>query len=304
MKNHFEYLVENESECIRVDIFLAEKFKGKMSRTSVKKAIKSGALSVNGKKVSPHYILSVGDKVLFEAIEVRNDYYIKPDNIPLDIIYEDNAVIVLNKPPGLVVHPAPGNRDKTLVNALKYYLGASFSAGGDGRAGIVHRLDKYTSGVMIVAKRDDVHRELVRQFKERIVKKEYIAVLKGIVQHDEMVVDAPISKGHFFAKRMKVDYGGGKKAFTRFYVQNRFLNFTLVKVLIETGRTHQIRVHAAHTGYPVLGDSLYGATSSLISRPALHSYGLGIMHPDKKDFVFFSADMPYDMKKLLKKIES
>ncbi len=296
------FVIKNNQSGKRIDIFLSSKYKGEMSRTKIKNLIIKGKVLVNGKTTIPHYILKEKDKLFVRDIN-QNVKVSLAQNIPLDIIYEDNDIIVINKQPGLVVHPGAGNMDNTLVNALHFHTKGHLSKyGGDIRAGIVHRLDKDTSGLIVAAKNDKAHAALSEQFKNHSVNKIYTVIVKGIIQHDEGKCDQPIGRGRVFRKKMVVLAPEGKEALSEYTVIKRFTNATLVKVKIHTGRTHQIRVHMAYMGYPVIGDRQYGVRSALISRQCIHAGYLDIIHPKSGKRILFEAPLPDDMECVLEKL--
>jgi 23S rRNA pseudouridine1911/1915/1917 synthase len=294
------FYVEETHKGMRIDMFLARHCLTDYSRSQLQKIIKNSNILVNDKPVTPHYILKESDVVTYDGSPVVVCDAIVPQKIPIDVIYEDADVLIINKQAGLVVHPAAGNKENTLVNALKYYLKDNLSTyGGDSRAGIVHRLDKETSGLMIIAKNDFAHKEISNQFKERTILKSYLVIVKGTVQHDQGKCDQPIGKGRIFRKRMIVEHSDGKNALSEFTVIERFHEATLLSVRIHTGRTHQIRVHMKYLGYPVLGDLVYGVSSPLIDRQCLHAHKLNFHHPRDNRQLSFEAPMPDDMTRVL-----
>ncbi len=296
----------------RLDIFIAH-YEPAVSRTRIQAMIKDGLALVNGRIEKPGYKTKLGDIITLELPE-KKVYEVLPEPIPLSGIYEDSHIIVLNKPPGLVVHPAPGNYTGTLVNALLYHYGSLPSLGGGTRgseherAGIVHRLDKDTSGVIVIARTVEALRSLSAQFKNRTVKKRYLALVMGVIRKGSGTIEAPL--GRHVKERMKISVHTNKarEAVTLFKVKERYKNATLVEVEIKTGRTHQIRVHMAHIGHPVLGDRVYGGAKAarlnddVISRQLLHAESLSILHPDTGHPMTFSAPPPQDMAEIIEKL--
>lgn len=290
----------------RIDTYIAAKLSG-VSRSMAKRLIESGKVTVISAGLSacpkPSYELRAGD-VIEICVPAPEPPQSLPEDIPIDVVYEDSSVIVVNKPRGLVVHPAPGNRDGTLVNALLYHCGDLAGIAGVQRPGIVHRLDKDTSGLMVAAKDDHAYRSLAEQIKSRRVSRVYLAIVNGEMKADTGRIDAPIGRHPVHRKRMAVVDSGGRAAITHFEVIERFRQFTLVRCRLETGRTHQIRVHMAYIGHPVVGDPVYGRRSSAfqISGQALHSAHLEFDHPRTGDRLAFNADMPSDMQEILSRL--
>lgn len=290
----------------RVDAYIAVNLSG-VSRSMAKRLIESGNVTVKSAGLShcpkPSYELRTGD-----IIEVRvprpEPALSLPEDIPIDVVYEDPSLIVVNKPRGLVVHPAPGNRDGTLVNALLYHCGDLAGIAGVQRPGIVHRLDKDTSGLMVAAKNDQAYKSLAEQIKSRRVARVYLAIVHGEIKADTGRIDAPIGRHPVHRKRMAVVDTGGRAAVTHFEVVERYRRFTLVCCRLETGRTHQIRVHMAYVGHPVVGDPVYSRRSSdfRISGQALHSAHLEFSHPRTGERLAFDADMPSDMQEILNQL--
>ena len=293
--------VENNGK--RIDAYLSEKLED-TSRVTIQRLLEKGKILVNGKKVKASYKVQEGDKIQVEE-ETPVETHIKAQNIPLDIIYEDNDIIVVNKPKGMVVHPANGNPDGTLVNAIMAICKDSLSGiGGEIRPGIVHRLDKDTSGVIVVAKNDKAHINLSEQIKEHKVKKTYIALVRGIVKENEATINMPIGRSEKDRKKMAVTKKG-KEAITHFKVLERYDNYTLLQVQIETGRTHQIRVHLAQVGYPIVGDEVYsnGKNEWNIQGQCLHAKSLEFIHPGTGQKVYMEAELPKYFKEILNDLE-
>ncbi len=264
------------------------------SREQLKNLILSGDVTVNSRKVKPGYIVKTGD---FVAIRIppRKAHCLEPEDIRIDVLHEDEHIIVVDKPAGMVVHPGAGNIKGTLVAALLCRLGdLPEAAGSPLRPGMVHRLDKDTSGVMVVAKTDKAMRSLAKQFQARTVKKTYIAVVNGNVELDNGIVDAPLARQKTDRKKMGVEHSDGKSARTVYHVLERFGDFTLVRLDLFTGRTHQIRVHMEHLGHPVAGDRAYGGGGD-IARQALHAEMLGFTHPGTAEDVRFFSPLPDDI---------
>jgi len=293
----------------RLDIFIAH-YEPAVSRTRIQALIRDGLALVNGAVEKPGYKTKLGDSITLELPE-RKVHEVLPEPIPLSGIYEDGHIIVLNKPPGLVVHPAPGNFTGTLVNALLYHYGSLPSQGGGAkgieqeRAGIVHRLDKDTSGVIVIARTTEALRSLSAQFKNRTVKKRYLALVVGVIRKGSGTIDAPLGRHVKERKKISVQTEKAREAVTLFKVKERYRNATLVEVEIKTGRTHQIRVHMAHIGHPVLGDRVYGGAKAarlnddVISRQMLHAESLSILHPDTGHPMTFTAPPPQDMQEAM-----
>lgn len=284
---------------LRLDFFLARELAQEFSRTKIKQMIEEGHILLNGKAIKPHTKVVSGDKINLSFTPVP-DTSTRAENIPLNIVYEDEDLIVVNKPVGMVVHPACGNPSGTLVNALLHHSKFLSSVGGMIRPGIVHRLDKDTSGLLVVAKNDNAHRLLGEQFKHHKITRVYWVAVKGVVQHDEMRSNEPLGRSVQNRKKVVVQEEGGRPSATNFKVLKRYDKATLLEARPETGRTHQIRVHLQALGYPVLGDMAYGVSSQWIKRQALHAKKLGFTHPRTKEKLIFDSDLPDDMQNLLK----
>lgn len=298
-----EFIVEKEEIGKRLDAYLSLKNE-KISRTMVQKLIEEGNILVNGKNPKASYKVSEGDKITLEEIEPK-EISLKAQDIAVDIIYEDKDIIVVNKPKGLVVHPANGNPDGTLVNAIMAICKGSLSGiGGEIRPGIVHRLDKDTSGIIIIAKNDEAHINLSEQIKNREVKKTYIALVRGFVKENEATINMPIGRSPKDRKKMAV-VKNGKNAITHIKVLERFNNYTLLQVNIETGRTHQIRVHLSEIGYPIVGDYTYsnGKNEFGIVGQCLHAKSLKFRHPITNKEMYLEAELPQYFKDVIRKLE-
>lgn len=280
-------------------------FLADVSRSQLKKWINDGHVLVNGQVEKPKYQLAVGDRVTVTPEEVKH-IDLKPENIPLDIVYEDDDVLVVNKPQGMVVHPAPGHPDHTLVNALLYHCPLSH-INGEFRPGIVHRIDKDTSGLLMVAKNDQAHRNLAAQLKAKSNQREYTALVHGVIKEDKGTIDAPIGRSKKDRKKQAV-VNDGRHAVTHFEVIHRFKHYTLVKCRLETGRTHQIRVHMAYINHPLAGDPLYGPRKTLLGNGQyLHAGLLGFKHPRTGKQMLFTAPLPANFQQMiehLKRVDS
>ena len=297
-------LIFTGEEKIRIDLYLTQK-EIYPSRSQIRNLIAQGKIKVNGNPIKPSYILKNGD-VIDLAFPENKELKIKAEAIPLDIIYEDEYLVVVNKPADMIAHPAGKIRSGTLVNALLYHCQDSLSGiGGVIRPGIVHRLDKNTSGLMVVAKNDFAHLDLSRQIKDHQVTKKYLALVHGNLKDDSGIIDAPIGRSLKNRKKMAVTEGKSREAITHFKVLKRFSGYTLVEATLRTGRTHQIRVHLAFIGYPIVGDQLYGHRRQglNINRQALHSHILGFVHPASKKYIEFSVPLPQDMQELIDRLE-
>ncbi len=291
--------VSDEEKSERIDSFLAKKLE--LTRTRIQQLIKDEKIKVNEIKIKSSYKVEINDKIEIEIPEVE-EIEIKPENIKINIIYEDTDIAVINKQADLVVHPAQGHYSGTLVNAIMYHIKDLSGINGELRPGIVHRLDKDTSGLIIIAKNDKAHNELTRMFSEKEINKTYIAILKGKINKDSGRIVTQIGRDKNDRKKMTVlnDLSVGKKAITNYKVLDKNELFSLVKVNIETGRTHQIRVHMKYLGYPILGDSTYGR-ADIESRQMLHAYKLEFLHPVTKEKMELIGELPDDFEKALKK---
>lgn len=288
----------------RVDIFLSEYIED-FTRSQVKKLIDEDNLTCNGKKIKSNYKLKENDSLEI-IIPKAKELDVVAENIDIDIIYEDEDIVVVNKPKGMVVHPAAGNYTGTLVNALLYKCNNLSSINGVIRPGIVHRIDKDTSGVLVVAKNDKSHKSLADQIKEHTVKRCYIALTEGVIKEDKGTVNAPIGRHHIDRKKMTVTEKNSRNAITHFSVIERFERNTLIEARLETGRTHQIRVHMAYLGYPLVGDPVYGYKKQKfnIKGQALHAKTLGFIHPRTGEYIEFSSNIPDDFQKIINKLKS
>lgn len=282
----------------RIDSYIAANTG--LSRTNIQRLIEEGKVLVNLKNTKVSYKVQENDEITIEE-EKPKETSLKAQNIPIEVLYEDNDIIVVNKPKGMVVHPANGNPDGTLVNAVMAICKDSLSGiGGEIRPGIVHRIDKYTSGVLVIAKNDKAHIQMSEQIKNHEVEKTYIALVKGIVKENEATINMPIGRSTRDRKKMAVRKDG-KNAITHFKVLERFRNYTLLEVKIETGRTHQIRVHLAEIGYPIVGDEVYsnGKNEWGIKGQCLHAKSLKFKHPITGKEMFIEAELPEYFKGIL-----
>ncbi|MBQ2704964.1 MAG: RluA family pseudouridine synthase [Clostridia bacterium] len=290
-------------KCDRVDAFLAST--GQFTRSAAAKLCDDGRVSINGKEAKKKSSLNVGDRIIVH-VPAPVDSTAKPQEIPLNIVYEDDDLLVVNKPKGMVVHPAPGNADGTLVNALLAHCGDSLSGiNGVIRPGIVHRIDKDTSGLLIVAKNDRAHTHLAAQIKEHSFTREYEAVVYGNVKEDEGIVDAPIGRHPTKRKQMAVTTKASRNAVTHWRVVNRYGKFTHLALRLETGRTHQIRVHMSYIGHAVAGDSVYGPKKVIerLGGQCLHAKKIGFIHPDGR-YLEFDSPLPEYFTSFLKGLEN
>lgn len=303
--NSFE--VSEADTCKRLDIFITENLTG-ISRSFSQKLIAEGRVTVNGELKGKKFLLWENDIVEVRLDSLDEEKSTDPADIPLDIIYEDKSIVVVNKAKGMVVHPGAGKEQDTLVNALLYRYGREnlSSVNEDElRPGIVHRLDKDTSGVLVVAKTNEAHRFISSQILERTVYKEYVAVVRGNIKEDKFTLDFPIKRNKASRKKMCVDMKEGRKAVTHVEVLEHFEKYTYIKLQLETGRTHQIRVHLSHIGKPIAGDQLYGPKrqtnrEQAIIGQCLHSKKLGFIHPDTRKWVEFDTDLPKYFTEFLK----
>lgn len=295
--------VDENSSGIRLDKFLAEM--SELSRSHIAKLIDDGSVLVNGLPRKASFKPEIGDTVVLEIPDAV-PAEASPENIPLDILFEDNSMLVVNKPQGMVVHPAPGNPSGTLVNALLFHCGDSLSGiGGVARPGILHRIDKDTSGLLLVAKTDKAHLSLAGQIKEHSLTRKYNALVHGHFKEPEGLVNAPIGRSPKDRKKMCINYDNGRDAVTHYRVLREFEKYTLLELRLETGRTHQIRVHMASLGHPVACDPVYGVKKEPISAGGqlLHAATVGFIHPESGEYMEFSAPRPDYFENILKKLK-
>ncbi|MFD1955172.1 RluA family pseudouridine synthase [Paenibacillus thailandensis] len=299
-----EWTAEEADAGERLDKFVTEHLDIEgVSRTQVQDWIKAGAVLVGGRTCKSNYKLNEGDEIAVKIPEPEATEIV-PENIPLDVVYEDSDVIVINKPRGMVVHPAPGHSSGTVVNALMYHCKDLSGINGELRPGIVHRIDKDTSGLLMAAKNDLAHVSLAEQLKEHSVTRKYIALVHGNVPHDQGTVDAPIGRDPHDRKLFTVTDKNSKHAVTHFVVKERIgSDYTLLELQLETGRTHQIRVHMKYIGYPLAGDPVYGRSKTVaLNGQALHAAVIGFKHPRTGDYLEFEAPVPDDMEQVLQSL--
>lgn len=299
--------VPAETKPGRLDAFIASN--SNLTRSFIQKLIRQGLITVNSRKEKPGCRVKGGDRIDMDVPE-QPESSLVPEDIPVDVLWEDEHIIIVNKPPHMVIYPAAGNRSGTLMNALVSRCKKLSSVGAPLRPGVVHRLDKDTSGLLVIAKDDMAHHELARQFKDREIEKHYLALLYGSLKADQGEISAAIGRSVSDRKKMSTITKAGKEAITRFKVMERYKTATLADIRIITGRTHQIRVHFASLGHTVLGDKIYGKKTSLrlgpltlnFSRQMLHAHSLKFKHPATGEIVEFIAPMPEDMKEAIKAI--
>lgn len=298
------FTVSAEDNGVRIDKYLSDHME-EMSRSYLQKLLKSEDVIVNEKVVKANYKVGSGD-VISVSVPEPEEVNIQPEDIPLDILYEDEDLIVVNKPKGMVVHPSAGHYSQTLVNALMYHCRDELSGiNGVMRPGIVHRIDMNTTGSLLVCKNDFTHNHIAEQLKEHSIKRKYRAIVHGVLKEEDGVIDAPIGRHPTDRKKMAVNYKNGKTALTHYHVCQRFSNFTYIECQLETGRTHQIRVHMKSIGHPILGDDVYGPAKSpfRLEGQTLHAMVLGFIHPRKNRYMEFSAPLPEYFINLLKKLD-
>lgn len=291
--------IEVENSGVRIDKYLIDKTE--FSRSKIQKFISDNKILVNDRPVKVSYIVKENDIIdIVSTDDVDTD--IKPENIPLDIVYEDEYLMVVNKPSGMVVHPAPGNYSGTLVNALMYHCNNNLSmVNGVVRPGIVHRIDADTSGLLLIAKNDMVHNDLAKQISEKSVVRKYIALVHGIIMESSATIDAPIGRDKSNRKKMCVTGENSKNAITHIKVLERYKNATLIECKLETGRTHQIRVHMSYINHPVVNDPVYGYNKldDKSFGQMLHAKEIGFVHPITKEFMDFQVDVPDKFNEIL-----
>lgn len=302
-----EFIITKKDVKKRLDSYIIENFND-VTRSYIKKLIENGDILVNNQIKKSGYSLKENDIVFIEIPE-EETVNIQAENIFLNIIYEDKDIIIVDKEKGMVVHPASGNYSGTMVNALMHSHGDKLSSiNGVIRPGIVHRIDKDTSGILVVAKNDNAHKNLSEQFKKHTINRKYIALVRGIIKEDKMDISLPIGRSSKDRKKMAVTDKNSKEAITHILVLKRFYNsnLTLVEANLETGRTHQIRVHMSYNGYPLLGDEVYGKkdTKFKVKGQMLHAKVLGFIHPTKNEYIEFESNLPKEFEEILMKLES
>lgn len=301
-----EYTVEEKLSGMRLDKFLTEIYP-EQTRSFLQKLVKSGEIKVNGKSVTKAgFVVERGDQV-YASIPAPQAVEIEAENIPLDILYEDADVLIVNKPKGMVVHPSAGHYSGTLVNAIMYHCADSLSGiNGEIRPGIVHRIDMDTTGALIICKNDAAHVDIAEQIKEHTVTRRYRGIVCGIVKEDEGTIEGAIGRHPTQRKKMAINEKNGKPAITHYKVLQRFAKYTYIEFCLETGRTHQIRVHMASIGHPLLGDELYGNPKNLAMKglqgQTLHAMVIGFVHPSTHEYMEFEAPLPEYFQKLLQKL--
>lgn len=295
-----EWKIEETTD-MRLDKYLSEN--SELSRTRVQELAKAGEIFINGKAAKNSSRLKEGDVISCDVPE-DEPIDVKPENIPLDILYEDEDIIVMNKPKGMVVHPAPGNYTGTLVNALLYHCKDLSGINGKIRPGIVHRIDKDTTGCIVACKNDLAHTSIAKQLEDKTCHREYLAIVNGVIQSEAGKINAPIGRDPRDRQRMTVTEDHGKDAVTHFVVRERFLNSTYIECRLETGRTHQIRVHMKYMKHPVMGDTKYGGTCTYMDTQGqvLHAYQLTLIHPRTGEEMTFQAPLPEYFEELLTKL--
>ena len=305
MPTEISLIAEREQTGVRLDLFLCKELP-EYTRSRLKQLIDDGHVMVNGMTVKSSYKIRFGDKVTVDVPDLKEPD-ILPEEIPLEIVYEDKDMLVVNKPQGMVVHPAAGNYTGTLVNALLSYCGDSLSGiNGEKRPGILHRIDKDTSGLLLVAKNDMAHQSLAAQIKAHSLTRAYKALVHCGFKNDNGTVNLPIGRHRTERKKMAVSYVNSREAVTNYHVLERFGSYTLVECVLETGRTHQIRVHMSHIGHPIAGDPVYGVKKEpfQLNGQLLHAYKVGFIHPRTEEYMEFTSPLPEYFEKILKKLRN
>lgn len=302
-KTEFSEIIFENKTTERIDAFLSKTLED-LTRSHIQKLIEQQNILVNKNIIKPNYKLKFGDVISVNVPEPK-ELMVSAENIPLDIVYEDSDMLVVNKKQGMVVHPAAGNYEGTLVNALLYHCKDSLSGiNGEKRPGILHRIDKETSGLLLVAKNDNAHIHLAEQIKEHSLTREYKALVHGNVKNDNGTIDAPIGRSDKDRKKMTITYKNSRNAVTHYEVLERFNGYTLLKLRLETGRTHQIRVHMSKNSHPVVGDKTYGLKKEPFNLDGqlLHAYKVGFIHPVTKEYMEFESKLPDYFEDVLNKI--
>ncbi len=296
-----KFIISEAEKSMRVDKFLVEKLS--ISRALIQKLIKEEKITVNDSVVKANYKLQISDVV--EVTEIKQEQKaLEAEKMDLDIIYEDEDVLVVNKPSNMVVHPAVGNFSGTLVNGLMYHTNKLSSINDEVRPGIVHRIDKDTSGLLMVAKNNYAHEKLAEQLKAKTTTRKYIALVHGNILEDEGEIHAPIGRDAYDRKKMAITVKNSKEAETHFRVIERFEHYTLIECTLMTGRTHQIRVHMKYIGYPIVGDPMYGPRKTIDTKgQALHAKTLGFIHPRTEEYMEFDSELPQEFQETLKQIK-
>lgn len=291
------YVDEEDNE--RIDYYLAQEL-DEISRSYIQKLIKESLVTVNGKTIKAKYNVNEGDHIVVKLPEPK-PLEIKAEDIPIDVVYEDSDVAIINKPQGMVVHPAPGNYSGTLVNALLYHLSSLSSINGVIRPGIVHRIDKDTSGLLMVAKNNLAHSELTKQLKDHTITRRYNTLVDGNLKEDNGTINAPIGRHPIDRKKMTVTHNNSRHAITHYKVLERFIEYSLLEAQLETGRTHQIRVHMSYIKHPVVGDPVYGSKNQKfkLNGQLLHAKTIGFNHPRTGEYMEFHSDLPEYFHKVL-----
>ncbi len=298
-----EFVVAPEEAGVRIDRYLSDQCQD-ISRSYLQKLLKEQSVLVEEKPVKSNYKVNTGDRISLTLPEIK-ELEIMPEEIPLDIVYEDKDIILINKPKGMVVHPAAGHYTGTLVNGLMSHCRSDLSGiNGVMRPGIVHRIDMDTTGVLIVCKNDKAHNSISEQLKEHSITRKYAAIVHGVLKEDEGTINAPIGRHPIDRKKMSINEKNGREAVTHYRVLERFRQFTYIECQLETGRTHQIRVHMASIGHPLLGDSVYGPAKCpfRLNGQTLHAGVLGIIHPRTGEYMEFTAPLPDYFEELLRKL--
>jgi 23S rRNA pseudouridine1911/1915/1917 synthase len=299
-RERYSFKIADGDSGKRLDKFLVERLSKEFSRAHIQKLVTDGHVIIDNRPAKNSHRLLSGQTVDV-TIPAPVASFMEPEEIPIDIVYEDGELLVVNKSADMVVHPAPGNYTGTLVNALLGHCKKLSGIGGVSKPGIVHRIDKGTSGLLVVAKTDIAHKSLAKQFKDKTIRRVYVALVKGVVELDNGMVELPIGRSRKDRKKMAVKFEDSRDAVTGYRVIERFRDSTLLELVLGTGRTHQIRVHMSYIGHPLIGDEKYGHRDE-ISRPALHAKTIGFIHPKTKEYMEFTTQLPPDMVKLIKRL--